>query len=141
MFILDTNVVSELRKAGQGRADPNVVAWARPLAPGTLYLSAITVLELEIGVLQIERRDQTQGAALRTWLETQVLPAFADRILAIDEAVARRGARLHVPDKRSDRDALIAATGLAHGMTVVTRNLADFEPTGVKLVNPWRSEA
>lgn len=137
MYVLDTNVVSELRKAKSGKADPQVTAWALAQQPVGLYISAITVLELELGILQVERRDATQGAMLRAWLEQHVLPAFAGRILPIDANVALRCARLHVPDPRSERDALIAATALVHGMTVVTRNVADFVATGVGLVNPW----
>lgn len=138
MYILDTNVVSELRKAGSGRAEPRVLAWAAGVPAGTLFLSVISILELELGVLLIERRDPDQGGVLRRWLETRVLPAFADRVLPIDTAVARRCARLHVPDRQSERDALIAATALVHGMAVVTRNVADFAATGVALVNPWQ---
>lgn len=75
---------------------------------------------------------------LRAWLDERVLPAFAGRVLPIDTAIAQRCAKLHIPDPRSDRDALIGATALVHGLTVVTRNLADFKPTGVELFNPWR---
>ncbi len=139
MFLLDTNVVSELRKAGSAKADAQVMAWAQGVDAASLYLSAITLLELELGVLQIERRDAAQGTMLRAWLDGQVMPAFDGRILAIDAVVAKRCARLHVPDPRSERDALIAATALIHGMTVVTRNTGDFEATGVVLLNPWRS--
>ena len=131
MYLLDTNVVSELRRAKAGKADPHVVAWAASVPVASLFLSAITVLELELGVLLIERRDPVQGALLRAWLEEQVLPAFSERILAVDTAVARRCAKLHVPDPRSERDALIAATALTHGLIVATRNGADFQPTGV----------
>jgi predicted nucleic acid-binding protein len=137
MLVLDTNVVAELRKAKAGKADKNVTAWAASVPTVSLYLSAITILELETGVLLAERRDPVQGALLRTWLTNHVLPAFAGRVLAIDTAVAQRCAGLHVPDPRADRDAIIAATALVHGMTVVTRNVADFAPTGVQLVNPW----
>ena len=137
MFVLDTNVVSELRKARAGKAHPKVVAWAAHRPAAELYVSAITILELEIGVLRIERRDGAQGALLRAWLDGQVLPAFAGRVLPFDTAVAQRCARLHVPDARSERDALIAATALVHGMTVTTRNAADFEPMGVPVFNPW----
>lgn len=137
MFLLDTNVVSELRKARQGRADPGVVTWAGSVNAKTLYLSAISLMELETGVLGIERKDAAQGALLRTWLNQQVLPGFAGRVLAVDATVALACARLHVPDRKSERDALIAATALIHGLTVVTRNLADFEGTGVPLINPW----
>lgn len=137
MFVLDTNVVSELRKIRWGKADPHVAQWADSVDAGSLHISAITVLELEIGILQIERKDPRQGAVLRTWLDTLVLPEFNGRIFPVDTAVAQRCARLHVPDPRAERDALIAATALVHGMTVVTRNLADFEATCVPLLNPW----
>ena len=137
MFILDTNVVSELRKAK--KAHQNVKKWAQPLAAAGLYISVISVLELEIGILLIERRDQEQGRILRTWMDRHVLPTFSGRILAIDTAVAQRCAMLHVPNPRSDRDALIAATALVHGLTVATRNVADFERMGVGVLNPWES--
>jgi predicted nucleic acid-binding protein len=137
MFILDTNVVSELRKVRLGKADENVARWADSVTSADLYLSVITVQELEIGVLLAERRDPPQGAMLRTWLNSHVLPAFGGRILAIDTAVVLRSAKLHVPDPRPVRDCLIAATALVHGMTVATRNVADFEPTGARIMNPW----
>ncbi|MDR2207418.1 MAG: type II toxin-antitoxin system VapC family toxin [Azoarcus sp.] len=137
MYVLDTNVVSELRKVRAGKADPNVAAWAESVDAAELFVSAITIMELELGVLLIERKDATQGTVLRTWLEQHVLPEFAGRTLPVDTAVAQRCARLHVPDRRNERDALIAATALAHGMTVVTRNVADFQSTGVLPINPW----
>jgi len=137
MFVLDTNVVSELRKVRVGKADPNVAAWTESVDAAELFVSAITIMELELGVLSIERKDATQGAVLRSWLEQHVLPEFSGRTLPVDTAVAQSCARLHVPDKRGERDALIAATALVHGMTVVTRNVADFEPTGVAILNPW----
>ena len=139
MYLLDTNVVSELRKAKSGRADPNVVAWAQPIPVGSLFLSAITVLELELGVLLIERREAVQGRILRAWLDQSVLPAFEGRILPVDVEVARRCARMHVPDPRSERDALIAATALVHGMTVVTRNVPDFSGLDLPLLDPWQT--
>jgi len=137
MYLLDTNVVSELRKAKAGKADKNVIAWATNVSADSLFLSVITILELEIGIQLVERRDPTQGTLLRAWLEGQVLLAFSGRILPVDVPVAQRCAKLHVPDPRSDRDALIAATALVHGMTVITRNIADFQATGVELLNPW----
>jgi predicted nucleic acid-binding protein len=137
MFVLDTNVVSELRKAKAGKADRNVTAWAAQVPAASLFLSAITILELESGVLSVERQDPKQGAVLRAWMDGQVLSAFAGRVLPVDTAVALQCARLHVPDPRAERNALIAATALVHGMTVVTRNTADFEPTGVRLLDPW----
>jgi len=137
MYLLDTNVISELRKAKSGKADNNVVSWANNVSATRLFLSVITILEIEIGVLLVERRDPSQGAVLRAWLNAHVLPAFSERILPFDTAVAKRCARLHVPDRRSDRDSIIAATALVHGMTVVTRNVDDFEPTGVEILDPW----
>ncbi len=137
MYLLDTNVVSEIRKIRLGKADPHVAAWADSVATADLFLSAVSLQELEIGVLLCERRDPPQGALLRAWLQQQVLPAFAGRILPVDTAVALRSAALHVPDPKSVRDGLIAATALVHGMTVVTRNIADFQATAVRLLNPW----
>lgn len=139
MFILDTNVVSELRKAKSGKADANIIAWANDQEPSALFLSVITLLELEMGVRQMERRDSVQGAVLRTWMADRVQPAFEGRILPVDGPVALCCAALHVPDPRSDRDALIAATGIVHAMPIVTRNVADFESTGVQIVNPWET--
>ena len=135
MFVLDTNVVSELRRPDQ--ANSLVIAWANGVALGQQFLSAMTVLELEIGVLRMERKDKRQGSELRYWLEQQVLRAFAGRILSMDTAVARRSAGLHAPDPLPDRDAIIAATALVHGMTVVTRNVRDFQSTKVSILNPW----
>ncbi len=139
MFILDTNVVSVLRKVRAGRADKKVARWADSVDAADLYLSAISVQELELGVRLIERRDPTQGAIFRTWLESHVLPAFAGRILPVDVAVAQRCAALHVPDPAPAMDSLIAATALVHGMTLVTRNVADFESSGVAIFNPWEA--
>jgi toxin FitB len=135
MFVLDTNVLSELRQPR--KANPRVLAWASSQPVAAQFVSAITVLELELGVLQKERKDAAQGAVLRAWLEDKVLPQFAGRVLPLDQAVALRCARLHVPDPRAERDAIIAATALVHGMTVVTRNVADFKAAGAPVINPW----
>ena len=137
MFLLDTNVVSELRKLGDGRADARVADWAASQDASSFYISVLTLMELEIGILRIERRDAAQGAHLRAWMDERVLPEFRERTLAIDAAVALRCARLHVPDPRAERDALIAATALVHGMVVATRNVANYEATGVPIINPW----
>jgi toxin FitB len=138
MYLLDTNVLSELRKRRSGRISPDVEAWAEQVAPADLHLSVITIMEVELGIARCERRDARQAATLRLWLRDRVLPAFAGRILPIDSAIALRCARLHVPDPRSERDAWIAATGLVHDLTIVTRNTADFAATGAPLLNPWR---
>ena len=139
MYVLDTNVVSELRKAREGKADRNVIAWAKGIRPSALFLSAISILELERGILLIERNDQAQGVLLRAWMDHHVLPAFDGRVLPVDTAVAQRCAGLHVAAPRSERDALIAATALVHGMTVVTRNVVDFEGVCHRIVNPWNA--
>jgi predicted nucleic acid-binding protein len=135
MFLLDTNVISELRRPE--RADTKAATWASTIPAASFFLSAISILEIELGTLQIARRNAAQGAALRAWIDDQILPRFEGRILAVDTAVAQRCARLHVANPRAERDALIAATALVHGLTVVTRNVADFEPVGVALLNPW----
>jgi toxin FitB len=135
MFLLDTNVLSELRR--RDRIDPRVAAWAGDIHPSDLFLSAITILEIEAGTLMLERRDKAQGAVLRTWIDSKVMPTFDGRILSVDTAVAQRCARLHVPDPRAERDALIAATALVHRLKVVTRNVADFQGMGVTMLNPW----
>lgn len=137
MYLLDTNVISELRKAKSPRLNKNVKEWAKNISASSLFLSAITIMELEIGILLLERRDPAQGSLLRSWLNTHVLTTFSERIISIDVAISQRSAKLHIPDRKSDRDAIIAATALVHGMTVVTRNTSDFEQTGVEILNPF----
>lgn len=141
MFLLDTNVISELRRAGDGKADVNVITWMASENAASFFISAVTIMELELGIVRVERRDVVQGARLRTWMDSHVLPEFSERTLPVDAVVALRCARLHVPDPRPERDATIAATALVHGMTVVTRNVVDFEPTGVTIIDPWRGKA
>jgi hypothetical protein len=135
MYLIDTNVSSALRR--KGRAESKVSTWAGSVRQPDLFMSAVTVLELEIGVLRMERRDGIQGAELRGWLDGQILPGFFERILPINTQIALTAARLHVLNPKPDRDALIAATALVHGLTVVTRNVADFAGTGVSILNPW----
>lgn len=137
MYVLDTNVISELRKASRGRADAHVLTWASKVDSDDLYTSAMTLMEIELGILLLERRDPAQGRVLRNWMTGSLLPAFTGRILPITATVALACAKLHVPSPRPMNDAWIAATALVHGMTVVTRNVLDFEPMGVSLLNPW----
>ncbi|MFV0524125.1 MAG: type II toxin-antitoxin system VapC family toxin [Acidimicrobiales bacterium] len=138
MFVLDTNVVSDLRKVRSGRANPGVAGWAEQVPSVELFISVITVHELELGVLLVERSDPAQAAVLRTWLDRSVAAAFDGKVLPVDERVARRAAALHVPDPAPFRDALIGATALAHDMTVVTRGLKDFlRFDQVDTLNPW----
>ncbi len=137
MFLIDTNVISESRKIRSGRAASEVVAWLKITDPSTTFISAMSLFELELGVVRVERRDPEQGEKLRHWLDHIVKPGFAGRVLAMDAAVAVACAALHVPDPVSERDGWIAATALVHGLTMVTRNSADFEATGVPILNPW----
>lgn len=137
MYVLDTNVISELRQ-GKPHQSPAVRAWAADKPASHLFISAISILELEKGVLALERRTPPQGSALRAWLQG-VKQGFAGRILPFTHATATVCAGLHVPDPKSERDAMIAATALEHRMTVVTRNLADFAGTGVPLVDPFQA--
>lgn len=137
MFLLDTSVVSELRKARTGKINKNVAAWAASISAEEMYISVITVLELELCVLLMERKDEVQGKIFRAWLDRQVIPVFSQRIIEMDADIAKCCAGLHVPDRRSDRDAIIAATALVHGMAIVTRNVSDFYDTGVSILNPW----
>ncbi|XAZ26098.1 type II toxin-antitoxin system VapC family toxin (plasmid) [Sinorhizobium sp. B11] len=137
-YLLDTNVVSELRKVGDGKADANVTKWVGAQNSDDLFISAITVLEIERGILGIQRRDASQGSRLRTWMDSRLHPAFAERVLPIDDAIATRCAHLHISDRRNEVDALIAATALVHGLTVVTRNIQDFDDTGVIVIDPWQ---
>lgn len=137
MYLLDTNVLSELRKVSNGSCNPNVLRWARSSSEDSFYISVITVLEMQVGLLRLARHDGRQAASLRDWVEGSVLRVFQNRILSVDLPVALRCAAMHVPDRRPERDALIAATAFEHRMMIVTRNMRDFAKTGVQCVNPW----
>jgi predicted nucleic acid-binding protein len=139
IYLLDTNVISELREPRARQPDPSVLRWFRSVSPASLYLSVVTVMELEFGILQLERRDPARAAVLRSWLSGHVLIAFSGRILPVDIEVAQRAAALHVPTRIAELDAFIAATALVHRMTVVTRNVSHFGSSGVPTLNPWQA--
>jgi predicted nucleic acid-binding protein len=135
MFLLDTNVMSELRRLE--RSDAQVARWASSIPKSAQFLSSVTILELEVGALSLKRKDDAQGNMLWTWIRHIVLPEFAGRILPFNVETSLICAPLHVPDRRSQRDAMIAATALQHHLTVATRNVRDFAPMGVPVFNPW----
>ena len=137
MFLLDTNVVSELRKVKSGKCDPNVAKWSFSVEPISLYVSSIVIHEIELGILLAERADKRKGKVLRVWMNDYVLPAFENRILSVDKDVVLVSAKYHVPNPKPFRDTLIASTAVIHNMTVVTRNVDDFNLTGVRVLNPW----
>lgn len=142
MFLLDTPVIAELRKAKAGQADAQVTRWASSTASQNLFISVISLLELDAGVAQLERKDRAQGTAMRAWLDDVVPRAFDGRILSVDVAVTKKRAALpyaesRQADSRHERDALLAAIALTHGLTLVTRNLSAFRFGRVKLLNPW----
>jgi predicted nucleic acid-binding protein len=144
MYLLDTNVVSEMRKirgahSPKAKINWHVKVWLESVPASSLYLSVITILELEIGFHLLERRDPAQAEVIRSWIRNHILPAFSGRILDVDIDVVQRCAALHVPDPQDDRDSLIAATALVHSMTVVTRNVSHFARSGVKVLNPWEA--
>ncbi len=137
MLLLDTNVVSELRKVASGKADPNVVVWNETVDPAECFISSVVLHELEIGVRLVEHNDAVAGKVLRGWLENIVLTAFSGRILPLDEASAVQAAKWHVPNPKPINDAYIAAVAFTRRMILVTRNVKDFDGMGVMLMNPW----
>lgn len=138
MYLLDTTVISELRKARSGTANAGVIAWADEIPAALMYVSVISIHELEYGVLLAERSDAPKGKVLRSWLDNSVVPAFVERIFPVDLDVAVRAAGLHVPDPAPVRDALIAATAQVHGLAIVTRNIRDFQRfRDLEIINPW----
>lgn len=137
MYLLDTNVLSEMRKEENGRIDPAVAAWVRSIPRDHLFLSVMTIMEIELGIARLDRRDRGQATILRRWLHERVLPVFGTAILPLTLGIARRCGPLHVPDPRPERDAWIAATALEHDLIVVTRNVGDFTGTGATIIDPW----
>jgi toxin FitB len=136
MYLVDTNVVSELRRLRL--ANQNVVTWFSQQRTEDLYLSVISILEVEQGYLKLQRHDIKQAKVIRDWIDQNLIESFRGRILSIDTKIAQCCAALHVPDRKSYGDAMIAATAITHNMTIVTRNTADFQATGAKMINPWQ---
>ena len=141
MYLLDTNVISEFRKMDAGKGDKEVKAWAKSVPVSAMFISVITILELEMGILAKERKDPDQGVVLRKWFDKQVIPTFKDRIISVDVSVAKQCAQFHIPNPKSERDALIAATAKTNGMILVTRNIVDFKDIKIKVINPWDKTA
>jgi toxin FitB len=135
--LLDTNVVSELRKTNTPHVNASVVSWSRTFSASDFCISVMTLMEIEIGVLRLERRDPAQGSSLRGWFESQVLKGFEGRIIDIDARIVRKASGFHVPDPKPDRDAFIGATAGAYSLTLATRNIRDFAAMGIDLINPW----
>ncbi|GAA1084845.1 type II toxin-antitoxin system VapC family toxin [Tsukamurella spumae] len=137
-YLLDTNVLSELRRPAL--ADPRVVRWARGQDSSRHFISVLTLMEIERGIVKKERTDARAGAVLRKWFDDDVLSRFAERTIPVDRLIARLTAQLPSPDPLPGNDSLIAGTAIIHGLTVVTRNTKHFESTGVPMVNPWEFE-
>lgn len=137
MYILDTNVISEMKKDGKGMMNENVKAWIDSVEVSDLYLSVMTLHELEHGIAKLSKKDKVAAEALGNWLKTQVIPAFKGRLLVFDEQSAAISGPMHVPDPIKLIDSMIAATAIRHGMIVVTRDIKDFSRTGATLLNPW----
>lgn len=137
MYLLDTNIISEIRKINLKTANIGVTQWAENNHKDLMYISVISLFELEKGVLNLERKDAQQGKIYRDWLDNKVKPTFENRILSITPQTVLICAKMHIPDKKSLTDSLIAATAIENNLTVITRNEKDFIPTGAKILNPF----
>jgi predicted nucleic acid-binding protein len=133
-YLVDTNVISELRKGG--RCHPGVASWFAEVSSEEIYLSVLTMGEIRKGIENIRRRDESAAKTLEAWLG-ELIATHSNRILPVDEAVAEQWGRFNVPDPLPVLDGLLAATASVHGLTLVTRNVKDVERTGVACLNPF----
>lgn len=133
MFLLDTGIVLELRKAKGGQSDAGLAAWAAALPRQKLFISALNLLEIENAAARLARKDRAAGLVVRDWIDQRVMPAFEGRVLPVDAAIVRRRAQLPYANTR---DGLLAATALEHGLTFVTHRVSAFRAGRVKLLNP-----
>lgn len=141
MYLLDTNVLSEMRKLNSFKINPNVATWLNRVYPEELYLSVLTIMEIKVGILGLKHRnDYQQTTVLNSWLTQEIQPKFAQRILPITTEIALSCASLHIPNKRPFSDALIAATAIQHNLTLVTRNIKDFQGLKLRLINPFEAD-
>lgn len=136
-YLLDTNVLSEYRKVEKGTANPNFVKWQQHILLNQLYLSSITVMEINIGILRLARKDKKQASILKNWLDNKVLPNFKQQVLSFDLTTAIICSELHIPDPRPERDTMIASTALQHNLILVTRNVKDFNIPNLSILNPF----
>jgi PIN family toxin-antitoxin system, toxin component len=137
MYLLDTNIISELKKLDSGKIHPQVQRWAYSINLMQTKISVVSITEIRTGILSLARKDQAQAASLDNWFTNRLLPAYRTRTLSVDTEVALICAQLHIPAKRPINDAYIAATAIAHNLTLVTRNVRDFQGLPLMLENPF----
>ncbi|WP_281838819.1 type II toxin-antitoxin system VapC family toxin [Cardiobacterium hominis] len=137
MYLLDTNIISELKKLDSGKIHPQVQRWAYSINLMQTKISVVSITEIRTGILSLARKDQAQAASLDNWFTNRLLPAYRTRTLSVDTEVALICAQLHIPAKRPINDAYIAATAIAHNLTPVTRNVRDFQGLPLMLENPF----
>jgi len=137
MYLLDTNIISELKKLDSGKIHPQVQRWAYSINLMQTKISVVSIIEIRTGILSLARKGQAQAASLDNWFTNRLLPAYRTRTLSVDTEVALICAQLHIPAKRPINDAYIAATAIAHNLTPVTRNVRDFQGLPLMLENPF----
>ena len=137
MYLLDTNIISELKKLDSGKIHPQVQRWAYSINLMQTKISVVSITEIRTGILSLARKDQAQAASLDNWFTNRLLPAYRTKTLPVDAKVALIYAQLNVPNKRPINDAYIAATAIAHKLKLVTRNIQDFQGIPITLENPF----